>query len=105
MFTVPTAKLRGLAAVLAIVLISAPHAGAQVLYGSLTGNVVDASGGFMPGTTVRVVRDETGVSKTAVTDGRGVFLFSDLVPGVYTVSFEISGFKTCLLYTSDAADE
>ena len=94
MFTVPTAKLRGLAAVLAIVLISAPHAGAQVLYGSLTGNVVDASGGFMPGTTVRVVRDETGVSKTAVTDGRGVFLFSDLVPGVYTVSFEISGFKT-----------
>ena len=36
----------------------------------------------------------TNVAKTATTDDRGVYLFSDLQPGVYTVTIEAPGFKT-----------
>jgi hypothetical protein len=66
---------------------------AQVLYGSLTGNVTDATGGILPGVSVTATNVETGVAKTAVSGGDGAFLFSDLVPGVYDVTFDISGFN------------
>src|SRR5215471_15588050 len=89
-----TAASRVLAAAGLLIALAVPPAGAQVLYGTMTGNVTDASGGLMPGATVKAVNADTGVSKSALSDEHGVFLFSDLVPGVYTVSFEISGFKT-----------
>ena len=66
---------------------------AQVLYGTITGNVTDGTGAVLPGTTVQALNVDTGVSKATVTDARGAFLFSDLIPGVYDVSFEISGFR------------
>jgi hypothetical protein len=65
---------------------------AQVLYGSITGNVTDATGAVLPGTMVTVTNVATGVAKTKVADGDGGFLFSDLVPGVYDVTFELQGF-------------
>ena len=85
--------LRLASVVLAVALAFSPSAYAQVLYGTITGRVTDPSGGILPGTTVQVVNTETGVTKTAVTDERGAFIFSDLISGVYDVSFEISGFK------------
>jgi hypothetical protein len=66
---------------------------AQVLYGTMTGDVTDPTAGALPGTTVQVTNVETGVSKTTITDQEGGFRFSDLVPGVYDVTFEIQGFK------------
>lgn len=87
---------RLVAAVLAATLIMASAAYAQVLYGTITGNVTDGTGAVLPGTTVQALNVDTGVSKTTVTDARGAFLFSDLNPGVYDVSFEISGFRKVL---------
>jgi outer membrane receptor protein involved in Fe transport len=66
---------------------------AQVLYGSLTGNVTDASGGVAVGVKVQALNVGTNVAKSATTNDRGVYLFSDLLPGVYDVSFETQGFK------------
>ena len=85
--------LRLAPAVLAATLVMASAAFAQVLYGTITGNVTDGTGAVLPGTTVQALNVDTGVLKTTVTDARGAFLFSDLIPGVYDVSFEISGFK------------
>jgi hypothetical protein len=68
-------------------------ASAQVLYGSLTGTVTDPQDAVLPGVSVVATNVETGVSKTTVTDGVGGFLFSDLIPGVYDVTFDISGFN------------
>ncbi len=66
---------------------------AQVLYGSLTGNVTDQTGAVAVGATVRAVNVATGVAKTATTNDRGVFLFNDLQPGVYDVTVEAAGFR------------
>ena len=76
---------------IATVLILAAAAGAQVLYGSLTGTITDSTGAVLPGTTVQVTNVEGGVTKTAVSDSSGGFLFSDLVPGVYDVAFDLQG--------------
>jgi len=85
--------LTALASALALALVIASAADAQVLYGTITGIVTDASGGLLPGVAVTALNAETGVSKSTVTDERGAFNFSDLVPGVYDVTFELSGFK------------
>ena len=85
--------LRLAAAVLAIALVTVPGADAQVLYGTITGTVTDASGGLLPGATVTALNVGTGVTKATIADERGAFNFSDLVPGVYDVTFQLSGFK------------
>jgi hypothetical protein len=67
---------------------------AQVLYGSLTGNVMDPSGALIPGAKVTAASAATGVTKEAVTDDHGVYLFSNLLPGVYKVTISAAGFTT-----------
>jgi len=72
-----------------------PHASrAQVLYGSLTGNVTDQYGGVVVGARVEVVNAGTNASRSTATDDRGSYLFSDLQPGMYTVTVEAPSFKT-----------
>jgi len=66
---------------LAIVLLTyaAPgRAAAQVLYGSIVGDVKDSSGAAMPGATVLVTNNNTGFKREAVTDGVGHFNLFDL---------------------------
>jgi hypothetical protein len=72
-----------------------PHAGyAQVLYGSLTGNVTDQSGAAVAGAKVEALNMSTNVSKDTTTDERGVYLLSDLQPGVYRLTIEATSAKT-----------
>jgi Carboxypeptidase regulatory-like domain len=56
---------------------------AQVLYGSLTGNVSDPTGAAIPKAKIEVLNTGTGLVKTQETDDRGAFLLSDLMPGTY----------------------
>ncbi len=69
---------------------------AQVLYGSLTGNVSDPTGALIPGAKVTAENTGTGVSKETVTDERGLYLISNLLPGVYKVSITAAGFSTAV---------
>jgi hypothetical protein len=59
---------------------------AQVLYGTLLGNVSDSSGLPISGATVVATNAETNSEKTATTDSSGGYRFSDLEEGTYTVS-------------------
>lgn len=68
----------------------------QVLYGSLTGNISDQKNAVIPGATVEAVNINTGATKTATTDERGNYLFSDLQPGIYKVKVSIASFKSVL---------
>ncbi len=63
--------------------------------GAIGGTVADQSGAALPGATV--VLSSAGViggSQEAVTDGRGDYQFSRLVPGTYSVRASLPGFRT-----------
>ncbi len=69
---------------------------AQVLYGSLTGNVSDPSSAGIPGAAVQARNMDTGVIRDTVTDSRGVYLFNNLSPGNYKVTVTAKGFQTTI---------
>ncbi|HYZ86712.1 MAG TPA: carboxypeptidase-like regulatory domain-containing protein, partial [Bryobacteraceae bacterium] len=79
---------------LAFCVCALPTANAQVLYGSLTGNVVDSSGAAVPEVKVEAVNANTGVSRTTTTDSAGVYIFNDLQAGSYKVTYQSSAFST-----------
>src|SRR5262245_42589419 len=63
--------------------------------GSITGLVKDASGGVLPGVTVEVASPALiERTRSAVTDGQGLYRIVDLRPGTYTVTFSLAGFST-----------
>ncbi|HEY2434749.1 MAG TPA: TonB-dependent receptor [Vicinamibacterales bacterium] len=66
---------------------------AQAVTGTLLGNITDSSGGAVPGVTVTATEVQTNVARTVVTNESGVFLFSSLTNGKYTVTAELQGFK------------
>lgn len=72
-----------------------PHdAQAQVLYGSIVGNVKDASGGAVPQAAVTITNKETNQSREGTTDSTGDFTFLDVQTGTYSVKASKTGFKT-----------
>ena len=70
----------------------APAAEAQVLYGSIIGNVTDASGGVVAGATVRITNRGTGVSNQIPTSDTGAYTFTNVAAGAYELSVTHSGF-------------
>jgi len=67
---------------------------AQVLYGTLTGNVTDPSSAGVPNARVDATNMETGVARTVNTDDRGVYLFSNVQAGPYKVTVASKSFRT-----------
>ena len=74
-------------------LMCAPFASAQTITGSVSGSVVDTSGGVIPGETVIITADKTGQSRTVTTESEGRFSFAALQPGSYTIKVERQDFK------------
>ena len=79
---------------MALALALPPGADAQVLYGTVTGNVTDSTGAVAAGVRVEALNVGTNVARNTTTDDRGLYRFSDLLPGVYNVTFQTPGFKT-----------
>jgi hypothetical protein len=67
---------------------------AQVLYGSITGNVTDKSGLPMASVHAEALNTGTGSAKQIATNSRGAFTFNDLQPGVYRVTISAPGFAS-----------
>jgi hypothetical protein len=59
---------------------------AQVVYGSITGNVQDKTGAVVPNATVVVTNEGTGEKRSATTNGLGQYHIVDLAAGSYTVT-------------------
>jgi hypothetical protein len=85
---------RGLALVLAGLLVFPALSAAQITRGAISGTVRDASGAVVPGATVTVTNMDTNISRTAVTDAQGFYRVPALEPGRYQVKTELSGFQT-----------
>jgi hypothetical protein len=62
--------------------------------GSFSGNVLDKSGAAVPGATVTVTSQGTGLARDAKTDNAGHYLIPLLAVGFYTVHVDASGFQS-----------
>jgi hypothetical protein len=83
------------ALIIAICVLSASAASAQVQTGSITGVVTDTSNAVLPGVSVSLSGDRLiGGVQTQTTDTTGAYRFDRLPPGDYRVKFELQGFKT-----------
>lgn len=60
--------------------------------GSVAGRVTDEQGGVLPGVTVEARSPALQGARTAVTDETGNYRLTLLPPGLYTISFTLSGF-------------
>lgn len=88
--------LLGVALVCAFLAGAAQQSTAQnVTSGTLTGVVMDAQKGVLPGATVTAMHTPTGTTYEAVTQADGRFTMNSVrVGGPYTVKTTMSGFKT-----------
>jgi hypothetical protein len=69
-------------------------ASAQSQTGEVFGRVTDASGAVLPGATVTLTGPVLLQPLTAVTGETGTYQFPRIEIGVYTVRFDLTGFKT-----------
>jgi hypothetical protein len=81
-----------IAGVLTAGLIAAP-ARAQTLYGTIVGNITDSSGATIPGATVTITNENTGLAMTTVTDDSGNYTIRNVAGGTYTLKASLQGFK------------
>jgi outer membrane receptor protein involved in Fe transport len=71
-----------------------PVAVGQAVYGSILGTVSDPSGAAVNGAKVTVTSQTKNVSVTDATNESGNYSVTHLIPDVYSVRIEGSGFKT-----------
>jgi hypothetical protein len=75
------------------VLLASMLSPAQVSKGSISGNVLDASGAVVVGAAVKVTHIGTGQVTTTTSDSSGLFKLPLLATGTYTVQITKSGFR------------
>ena len=80
-------------ALLVLAVLLAPQLSAQSFYGGIVGAVTDATGASVPGASVTLTNTATNERRTAESDAAGNYRFVNLVPGVYKVDVEKTGFK------------
>ena len=84
-----------LPAFFALTLISvAPAAYSQVDQGTITGIVQDSTGAVVPGANITLTDKDTGLVLKSKADSNGIYTFSPIKIGNYTVSASSQGFQT-----------
>jgi hypothetical protein len=66
---------------------------AQSATGSLAGLVSDPNGAAVPGASLSIKNDRTGVEIKTNTSDAGLYVFPSLATGVYTITVEKTGFR------------
>ena len=85
--------MRRLFAALAGLTIVASPAIAQQGTASIRGSVTDAQGAVLPGVTVVVTHQESGVYRDVISNADGSYFITGIVPGSYRVTAKLDGFK------------
>ena len=60
--------------------------------GIITGRVVDAQGSAVPGVTVTATQAATGLVRSVVSDGEGIYRLNGMPVGSFDLKAEITGF-------------
>src|SRR3954462_12557344 len=68
------------------------HARAQVVGGTISGTVTDATGAALPNTVILVHNDETGNERHLTTGPDGRYSAPSIPVGSYTITAQLSGF-------------
>ena len=82
--------------VLAVIVVLAIAAGAaaQTTTATISGRVLDAQGGALPGAIVTAKSPNLQGSRETVTSANGDYILTGLPSGPYTVTFAFAGFQT-----------
>ena len=67
---------------------------AQTTTGAIAGAVTDESGAVVPGASVVILQEETGISRTVASDAEGRYTAPALSLGNYRVTASREGFQT-----------
>ncbi len=86
--------------VISLIAAFASPALAQSSSATLQGIITDAGSGVVPGVTVKLESPDTGLTREAVTNTAGVYVFNFLPAGEYVITAELTGFKPCDRLTS-----
>jgi hypothetical protein len=78
----------------AIPVLTPQRCAAQLLQGTIDGNVVDPSRASVAKASVTVQNPATGFTRTATTNAQGEFTVATLLPGTYTLMVTAQGFQT-----------
>lgn len=65
----------------------------QGYFGSVSGEITDPSGAIVPGAKVILTDQQKGYTFTATSDSSGLYRFTSIPPGLYSVSAELEGFE------------
>ncbi|MGA2806888.1 MAG: carboxypeptidase regulatory-like domain-containing protein [Terracidiphilus sp.] len=80
-----------------VTVVLTPHVAiAQADLGSISGTVTDASGAVVSKAVVTVTNNGTGAQRNSVTNSKGEYSVTQLLPADYTVSISAPGFATAM---------
>jgi len=88
---------RLIGALLVTIVAASPGYAQGSFFTSLSGQVVDSSGGVIPGADVKVKNNGTGAEFNTVSASDGGFTIPSLPGGTYSVTVALMGFKTAVL--------
>lgn len=83
-----------LSLLIALTLCIVTFASAQEFTGNINGRISDSSGAVLPGVSATLKSPALQGTRNVVTDETGNYRFILLAPGVYSVTYELPGFKT-----------
>ncbi len=89
----PLLRARWTAVYLAVILLLPTFLSAQGASGRIVGRLSDPSGAVLAHAKVTLTNEATAISRVATTNDSGDYSFVDVVPGTYTLEFELTGFK------------
>jgi hypothetical protein len=81
-----------LAGSLAVLLLGCMQVNAQSSNAQISGLITDPSGAVVPGAEITAVNSATNVPYAAVSNGSGIYVLQELLPGPYTITVTAQGF-------------
>ena len=82
--------------IIAVLLVLSAALLGQAYFGTVSGELTDASGAVVQGARVLLTDQQKGFEFTTTSDSSGRYLFRSIPPGVYTVSADAKGFDKAL---------
>ena len=80
-------------ALMTLMLLATPLAGAQSTGGRIRGTVTDPSGGAVPGATVQLINEATHATRDVQSGANGDYIFIEVPIGSYEIGVASKGFK------------